>query len=52
MLFQVYPARWVWIARTTFLRATFAFTILSALHYIILVQRRMKALPHPAAASD
>lgn len=52
LLFEVRPIRWIWIARTEFLRATFIFTILSALHYVILVQQRlrvhMNALP-PAA---
>lgn len=54
LLLEVWPMRWVWIARTVFLRATFVFTILSALHYVILVQQRLKqhhhALP-PAAAT-
>jgi cardiolipin synthase (CMP-forming) len=53
MLLQVHVARWVWIARTVFLRATFIFTILSALHYLILVQQRLReqnhALPAPAS---
>ena len=42
MLLQVEPARWVSIARLTFLRATFAFTIISALHYVLLVGRRLR----------
>jgi cardiolipin synthase (CMP-forming) len=56
LLLEVHPARWIWIARVTFLRATFLFTIVSALHYVILVQHRLRehahALPparHPAA---
>jgi len=53
LMLQVHTVRWVWIARTVFLRATFLFTIISALHYLILVQRRLRehqhALPpHPA----
>lgn len=55
LLLQVHPLRWVWIARTVFLRATFLFTIVSALHYVILVQQRLRdhqhALPPPSAAS-
>jgi cardiolipin synthase len=43
MLFAIRPARWIWITRTVFLRATFAFTIISALHYVILVQQRLRA---------
>src|ERR1700716_1380135 len=44
MLFLVLPAQWVWFGKTFFLRMTFAFTILSALHYVILVGQRMRAL--------
>ncbi|MGA7907427.1 MAG: CDP-alcohol phosphatidyltransferase family protein [Candidatus Sulfotelmatobacter sp.] len=55
MLFQVRPARWIWITRTGFLRATFAFTIISALHYVFLVQHRLRTpanlLPPPSSAA-
>jgi cardiolipin synthase (CMP-forming) len=44
LLLQVHPSRWVWIAEVTFLHATFAFTILSGLHYVILVGPRLKAV--------
>ncbi|MGO9086573.1 MAG: CDP-alcohol phosphatidyltransferase family protein [Candidatus Sulfotelmatobacter sp.] len=46
LLLQVYPLRGFWIARTVFLRATFVFTIASALHYIILVQHRLREHTH------
>jgi cardiolipin synthase (CMP-forming) len=46
LLFQVRPIRLIWIARTEFLRATFIFTILSALHYVILVQQRLRVHTH------
>ncbi len=46
LLLEVRPSRWVWIARTEFLRATFFFTILSALHYVILVQQRLREHTH------
>ena len=53
LLLESFPSRWIWIARTTFLRATFFFTIVSALHYVILVQQRLRdqpqALPPPRA---
>ncbi len=42
LLFQVDSLGWIWIARTVFLRATFFFTIASALHYVILVQQRLR----------
>jgi cardiolipin synthase len=46
MLASIRPARWIWITRTVFLRATFAFTIISALHYVVLVQHRLRAHSH------
>jgi len=54
MLFSIRPTRWIWITRTFFLNATFAFTILSALHYVILVQHRLRASTHalPAHSSS
>jgi cardiolipin synthase (CMP-forming) len=52
MLLEVHHTRWVWIARLTFLRATFTFTIISALHYVILVGQRLRSHTHaPSAAS-
>ncbi|MGA2354726.1 MAG: CDP-alcohol phosphatidyltransferase family protein [Terriglobales bacterium] len=41
LLLLIYPIQWVWVARTTFLRATFIFTIVSAVHYAFLVQHRL-----------
>lgn len=54
LLLQIEPQKWVWIGRTIFLRATFIFTILSALHYVILVQHRLREHQHalPAARSS
>lgn len=46
LLNEVYPARWVRIARLEFLHATFIFTVLSALHYVILVQHRLRDHTH------
>lgn len=51
MLFTIRPTRWIWITRTVFLRATFAFTIISALHYVFLVQHRLRS-PTPVLASQ
>ncbi len=42
MLFDVDNARWIFIARWAFLRAVFAFTIISGVHYIYLVGVRLK----------
>ena len=49
MLLQIHPAKWVWVAEKTFLRATFAFTIISGLHYVYLVGRRLHAINSPGA---
>lgn len=46
LLFAIRRSRWIWIPRVIFLRATFIFTILSALHYLILVQNRLKQHAH------
>jgi len=48
MLLQIYAARWVWMARTVLLWATFAFTGISWVHYALLVQTRLR--PHAAEA--
>ena len=46
LLLEIVQRRWVWILRTVFLRATFSFTIISALHYVILVQQRLREHSH------
>jgi cardiolipin synthase len=43
LLFEIDRSRWVAIGRLTFLRATFAFTIISAMHYVFLVGQRLRA---------
>ena len=43
LLLLVAPIQWIWIARTVFLRATFLFTIVSAIHYAFLVTHRLHA---------
>lgn len=52
LLLLVEPLRWIWIARTTFLQATFIFTIVSAVHYAILVQHRLHEPASPAAQAS
>jgi cardiolipin synthase (CMP-forming) len=52
LLLLIEPVRWVWIARTIFLKATFIFTIVSAVHYAFLVQHRLHVpAPPPALQS-
>ena len=48
LLLEVNHSRWIAIGRLTFLRATFIFTIVSALHYVLLVGQRLRANPHPS----
>lgn len=43
LLFEINRSRWVAIARLSFLRATFAFTIISAMHYVLVVGQRLRA---------
>jgi cardiolipin synthase len=51
LLFEVDPSRWVWLARLTFVRATFAFTIISGLHYVLFVGKRLRANHQPVSTS-
>ncbi len=52
LLLEVRRVRWIWISRTVFLRATFAFTIVSALHYVFLVQHRLREHAHTLPAQS
>src|SRR5580704_4441333 len=52
MLFQIKHDRWIAIGRLSFLRATFAFTIISAMHYVFLVGQRLRANHQVSAASS
>ena len=49
LLLLVKPIFLVQIAARIFLRATFIFTIVSAVHYALVVQQRLHAQPRPAA---
>jgi len=49
LLFQVEQSRWIAITRITCLRAVFAFTIISGVHYVLVVGHRLRAIPHPPA---
>ena len=52
LLFEINKSRWVAVARLSFLRATFAFTIISAMHYVLVVGHRLRAIHHvPPAPS-
>lgn len=43
LLLEIKPEQWISVARHTFLRATFTFTIISAIHYVFLVGKRLSA---------
>ena len=49
LLFLVKPLLLALLATKIFLRATFIFTIVSAVHYALLVQHRLREHTHPAA---
>jgi cardiolipin synthase len=50
LLLEVNGSRWVAIARLSFLRATFIFTILSGIHYVLVVGQRLRS-PHQASTA-
>jgi cardiolipin synthase (CMP-forming) len=52
LLLAIDNARWISIARLTFLRATFIFTIVSAMHYVFVVGQRLRANTQPAAEAS
>ncbi len=52
LLFEIYHSRWIYICRLTFLRATFAFTIVSAMHYVLLVGQRLRAASNAHALAQ
>jgi cardiolipin synthase len=49
LLFQIERTRWVWITQATFLHATVGFTVVSAMHYVLLVGHRLRATNHGRA---
>jgi len=50
LLFEISRSRWIAITRLSFLRATFAFTIISAMHYVLLVEQRLRAIHQVSTA--
>jgi len=52
LLLLVAPIQWIWIARTVFLRATFFFTIISAVHYAFLVTHRLHGQAQKSLSSQ
>jgi cardiolipin synthase (CMP-forming) len=49
LLLEINRSRWVAIARLSFLRATFFFTIISGIHYVLVVGQRLRASHHEAS---
>jgi cardiolipin synthase (CMP-forming) len=52
LLLEIGHARWISISRLTFLRATFTFTIISGLHYVLVVGQRLRANAQPASGAS
>jgi cardiolipin synthase len=51
LLFQVDTTSWVYYARKIGLYATFAFTLVSGLHYVFLIGQRLRALERQKQAA-
>lgn len=51
LLYDVYPLLWIRVCRRSFLWATFAFTVISGVHYILLVGRRLHEASQERATS-
>ncbi|HET7441872.1 MAG TPA: CDP-alcohol phosphatidyltransferase family protein [Terriglobales bacterium] len=51
LLRDIHPARWISLASTVLLRAVFFFTIISAVDYVFLVQKRLRAASQASAAA-
>ncbi|HXM21554.1 MAG TPA: CDP-alcohol phosphatidyltransferase family protein [Terriglobales bacterium] len=52
LLLEIDHARWISISRLTFLRATFTFTIISGLHYVLVVGQRLRANAQPVSGAS
>ncbi len=52
LLLPVYRAEWIYIARLLALWATFAFTIISGVHYAFLGAQRLHVAQQPPAANN
>jgi len=52
LLLQIENQRWIAIARLTSLRAVFAFTIISGVHYCFLAGQRLRAGGHAATVGQ
>jgi len=51
LVYQVHHTQWISTARAFFLGATFAFTIISGVHYIFMVGHRLRAVSHAGPGS-
>ena len=52
LLYNIHPARWIWITRWVLLTSVFYFTIISAVDYVFLVQKRLHAVSHPSSPAS
>jgi len=44
LLSKVYPYEWIWMTKLVLLYSVFAFTLASAMHYVVLTGQRLKKL--------
>ena len=44
LLAKVYPYEWIWMTGMVLLYGVFAFTLASAIHYVVLTGQRLKKL--------
>ncbi|MDR3765318.1 MAG: CDP-alcohol phosphatidyltransferase family protein [Acidobacteriota bacterium] len=44
LLAAVYPNEWIWMTKRVLLYSVFAFTLASAVHYVVLTGQRLRAL--------
>jgi cardiolipin synthase (CMP-forming) len=52
LLYNIHPARWIWITGWVLLTSVFYFTIISAVDYVFLVEKRLHAVSHPSAPAS
>jgi cardiolipin synthase (CMP-forming) len=52
LLYNIHPARWIWITRWVLLTSVFYFTIISAVDYVFLVQKRLHTVSHPSSPAS
>ncbi len=52
LLSAVYPQEWIWVTKRVLLYNVFAFTLASAVHYVVLTGQRLRALQGARSADQ